>query len=327
MVSDTTEKEAAACNPILAHPARMLYLQLTYRCNLRCKFCASESTNSPDTYDYQVENYEELFANNLDCDLIHITGGEPSLCANLVSLCNHARVCFKRVLLSTNAIRCFNREYAQELLNTSPDYIVVPSFTSREDLYDSLVQTRGAFQKYVAGLQNLTHYNNAAYSKILVKIIPIRSAIDLIADLPEFWSKQNIFPDEVQISGLHLGANVMQHQDLITDTHTLSLNISTLVQNLYLAQIPFSISDLPWCLLKDDALALLLGHGILRPTIDAMEYTKVYAKGKRRGAVQNYRFEQCRVCEISALCNGCDMTNIHVIEHDLKPALRAIKFV
>jgi len=60
------------CEPFLYK----LDIAVTYRCNLRCKYCRIWRVKKPDSM--TLRNYESLF-NNLNLSWLHLTGGEPFL--------------------------------------------------------------------------------------------------------------------------------------------------------------------------------------------------------------------------------------------------------
>ena len=304
---------------------RMLYVDLTYCCNQSCLFCASGQTNSANASSYHVGEFDQLFDEHRDCSLLHISGGEPTLCEDLIRLCTEARQRFRTILLSSNALKCSDRSYAERLLQTGIDCIIIPFFTSDELVHDYIVGRKGAFGELVSGLQNLIQLHNPRRTTVLLKVIAIRPAMDKLHQLPAFWATSAIIPDEVLISGLHLSGKVLQHPELIPNGNELSVCVSALVESLVDARIPFSICDLPWCLLQRQSLELLLRHGVLRAD-DGVEYSKVYWRGVRRGSREAYRFPQCADCELDGFCNGYYPANIRLIKDDLVPFLRAIRF-
>lgn len=129
----------------------------------------------------------------------------------------------------------------------------------------------------------------------------------------------------MQISGLHLNGKILNNHHLIPQADTLSKYVSNLIKALVSHNIPFSVYDIPWCILDDTALELLLAHGILRTDNESKDYIKIYWRGKRLGQREFYRFEACNLCDVTDFCNGLYPKNIHLVKQSYNALVRPLK--
>lgn len=83
---------------------RMLYLQLHYRCNLRCRHCFhGELLESPDAFTLaEAQGLLSHFRTAYRLDAVTLLGGEPLLYPHLVDLCRYAKVLGLAVEICTN---------------------------------------------------------------------------------------------------------------------------------------------------------------------------------------------------------------------------------
>lgn len=304
--------------------AKTLYLQMTYRCNLDCVFCASDLTNSPSAAGYDLHAVEHLLLQYPECDMVHFNGGEPTLCRGLSTLCGYAKSLNKYVILSTNAIRCSDRKYAAEIVGQRVDVISVPSYCCSEREYEELVRREGAFDSYIKGLQNLSLLSGRCGTRLIIKVLPLKTAIGQLHLLPGHWQQLGVHPDEVQISGLHIGRKARAHPEVIPDADELVEGVSALVCALADAQIPFSMCEVPWCLLENDALELAISHGTLHPIATATSYTRINIDGEKCEELDIMRFSVCNRCHLSLFCIGFSPRGFDLISDGLLKKIRPV---
>lgn len=102
-------------------------ITLTRNCNLRCKFCYAKESGY---IEQDFLPYEELkkivdFCNELEINDIVLSGGEPSLYNELITLLRYisSRNRVMSVSMSTNGIKLSNYDYCKELIENGIKYI------------------------------------------------------------------------------------------------------------------------------------------------------------------------------------------------------------
>ena len=301
------------------------YIDFTYRCNQSCLFCISSHANKEYSQNYSATNYFKLPTEKTDSSLF-ISGGEPTIEKSLIDFCQQANYFFKSIFLSTNGRKFSDQNYAKELLHTRISSIIIPFLSSEKQIHDYLVSSNGAFDQLITGLQNLLSFRDKSITRIILKVLITRPGIQCLDSLVEFWQNLEIVPDEVQISGLHIGKHVLRNSDIIPSVDETATHVSNFVRGLTKANITFSAFDFPWCILENDAVKLIIQSGELYP-FKPIIYSKHYYGGVRYGSLESYHFSSCHCCELNSICNGFFPLNIELIEKEYSKRIRPVKFI
>jgi MoaA/NifB/PqqE/SkfB family radical SAM enzyme len=132
-----------------------LVLNLTYRCNNRCAFCAVGNRvrrdGDPRSQHALLERYRAAGVRLVDLD-----GGEPTLHAELFPLVAHAaRLGYERIAVTTNGRRCSYPAYARRLATSGVTTVLVSLHGPDPATHGGLVGVPEAFEQTVAGIRNL----------------------------------------------------------------------------------------------------------------------------------------------------------------------------
>ncbi len=129
-------------------------LRLGFGCNQRCSFCWQdrEWPNPP----------RELVSQWLDelaeagCDLITLTGGEPTLYPDLPPLVRRAsEVHGLQVHLQTNAVRLDDPAYTRSLAEAGLNSVLVSLHAASPAISDDLTRAPGTHERTLRGIENL----------------------------------------------------------------------------------------------------------------------------------------------------------------------------
>jgi len=282
----------------------MTYVQLNYKCNQNCCFCASDKTGIYEYVNVGPKELSEELSNLSQRTLLHINGGEPTLEPNIFDILREGVRNYPYVCLSTNGIKLADPAFCFELLETGLDGIAIPFFCDNEKLHDRLVGRLGAFKKLDRALYNLLQYSPKHEVDLIFKILPLRPTLDYLSDLPAWWGTIGIMPTEIQISGLHLGDKVMNHPELIPPPNELIKALNNLVRKLLSNNYIFSIQELPLCLLETAVLSEYIETQILRPLWKYRKFVKVDNLGATESWVWVPRFKSCSGCELDEFCGS-----------------------
>jgi organic radical activating enzyme len=92
----------------------MLYLDITSRCNTKCRFCyyptTRDNTGDPSIWELLMESAMSPYG-------VVLTGGEPTMRPDLPEVIRQIRLIGKRVAMFTNGIRLADREYIEKLVD------------------------------------------------------------------------------------------------------------------------------------------------------------------------------------------------------------------
>ncbi len=137
-----------------AGPKKVI-MNVTYRCNNRCTFCATGTRTQLDgNHDRQRELLAKYRA--LGVRLLDLDGGEPTLNARLFELVGHARrLGYEKVNVTTNARMASYREYAAKLVRCGVTSVLVSIHGPDAQTHAQNVGVAEAFEQTCEGARNL----------------------------------------------------------------------------------------------------------------------------------------------------------------------------
>ncbi len=126
-----------------------LWLELTPQCNLQCSHCYAEAgANVPVAQTMSYEDWVDVLrqAHDLGCRGVQLTGGEPSLCADLPALLRQAReLGFDSVEVFTNGTH-LSPQLRRALVEQRVD-LAFSVYGSRKAVHDGITGKPGSFAK------------------------------------------------------------------------------------------------------------------------------------------------------------------------------------
>ncbi len=128
-------------------PVTRVEVELTERCNLRCKFCYNSCT--PVTCERPFDILDAVAASGA-LELI-LTGGEPSLHPEFFKILEHARTLFPRVMVQSNGTSFADPKVFDRLASMRP-FCLNFSLHGPEAAHDGLTTIPGSFTRTVRAL-------------------------------------------------------------------------------------------------------------------------------------------------------------------------------
>ncbi len=184
--------------PFSARPTApyRLDLALTYRCNNDCSHCYNVEHPtlppgpSPVTGqgELKTDDWKKIIDKAWELGIPHIifTGGEPTLRNDLPELVAHAESNGQITGLNTNARRLSDERFVARLLESGLDHVQITLESSKPEVHDEMVRSKGAFRQTVQGIRNvlatpLYVMTNTTMLKTNVRTIP--ATLDFLAEL------------------------------------------------------------------------------------------------------------------------------------------------
>jgi len=134
---------------------KKIIMNVTYRCNNRCTFCATGTRTQLDG-DYVRQRELLVKYRKLGVKLLDIDGGEPTLNTSLFRLIRFARkIGYERVNVTTNARMASYREYAERLTRSGVTSVLVSIHGPDAQTHAQNVGVAEAFDQTIAGARNL----------------------------------------------------------------------------------------------------------------------------------------------------------------------------
>ena len=131
---------------------------------------------------------------------MEISGGEPTIHPDFLTICNYARQSHSgKILVFSNGCRFNNLSFAQEFAKTGVDCVVITLHSHRAEVHDFITQHKGSFSQTLKGLYNL-HSLNVALS---IKFIALKANFKDAPNWASLVSKE--FPGQrLMLNGLAL---------------------------------------------------------------------------------------------------------------------------
>jgi len=136
-------------------------LNVTYRCNVACKFCYNgDRPGLPGSYpreaELQIMEIERILLELYDAGtfILSLTGGEPFVRKDLIDILEITdNLCFAVEILTNGTL--ITEHLAEKLSRHRLQIVVVPLFGATAVTHDAFVRIPGAFKKACAGIQAL----------------------------------------------------------------------------------------------------------------------------------------------------------------------------
>lgn len=134
---------------------RKVIMNVTYKCNNRCTFCA---TGTRTQIDGDFGKQKELLVKyrKLGVTLLDFDGGEPTLNANLFGLITFARrIGYEKINVTTNARMASYPAFAERLARSGASTILISVHGADAATHAQNVGVAEAFDQTVEGIKNL----------------------------------------------------------------------------------------------------------------------------------------------------------------------------
>ena len=162
-------------------------LALTYRCNLRCRFCytgRSSAKPGPDDKEMSTDEAREILRiirEDAQCPSVSFTGGEPTLRRDLVELVRFAREELGlRVNLITNGT-LVDAALAERLADAGLNSAQVSLEAPEERIHEELTGVKGCFQKTLDAIHHLRASNIIVHTNTTLTRLNADAAPDMPA--------------------------------------------------------------------------------------------------------------------------------------------------
>ncbi len=135
--------------------ATKLYLNLGYACNCSCIMCVlPEYGNFFFDTEEVKESIDESGLSEGDC--IEFAGGEPTLHHDFLDLCRYTVEHNPAQLwILSNGIRFADEAFARAFATVGATGVMIPLYSHRPEIHDTITSRKGSFEKTVRGLRNL----------------------------------------------------------------------------------------------------------------------------------------------------------------------------
>jgi hypothetical protein len=144
-----------------AHGPRMVFLDLTNRCNMNCPICIANIPGMGFEFHPPLEYFERVLDGLSKMEprpTVQLFGGEPTLREDLFEIIAMAQEKGLRVRIVTNGLKLADEEFCKKLCEAGVPVLL--AFDGRDpEIYARLRKNRPAYFKKLAALGNLKKYS------------------------------------------------------------------------------------------------------------------------------------------------------------------------
>ncbi|HEV7745569.1 MAG TPA: radical SAM protein [Pyrinomonadaceae bacterium] len=157
--------------PPLSGPSReVLYLNLTYRCDSRCLFCAADVKYKEKPQNVPLASLAQLVGEK-EYLRIDLSGGEPTLHPDILEIVRLCRGHAEQVAILTHGRRLRDRAFTENLLAAGGNLLVIPLYGAEASQHDYISQVKGSFRQTLEGLENLQGLAPAYRARVELKLL------------------------------------------------------------------------------------------------------------------------------------------------------------
>jgi len=183
------------------HSPRMVFLDLTNRCNMNCPICIANVPGMGFEYHPPIEYFEHVLdalARMEPQPTVHLFGGEPTVREDLFEIIDMAHGKGLRVRIVTNGLRLADEGFCKRLCDAGVPVLL--AFDGRDpEIYSRLRKNPSAYDKKLKALENLRKFSkrkNTIMCCVARKINDrhMRDLIDFCHECRDFISSMHLIP-------------------------------------------------------------------------------------------------------------------------------------
>ncbi|MBM4036989.1 MAG: radical SAM protein [Planctomycetes bacterium] len=145
-----------------AHHPRMVFLDVTNRCNMNCPICINNTPSMGFLFEPPLDYFDKVLAGLAAMDpppTVQLFGGEPTVRKDLfdiIALCNKRGL---RVRIVTNGLKLADPDYCKRLCDAKVPVLLAFDGPDPE-IYERLRKNPGALEKKLKALENLKRFSS-----------------------------------------------------------------------------------------------------------------------------------------------------------------------
>lgn len=280
------------------------YLNITYKCNSRCIFCAADIMKR-NSYPKDMTADDVLFiilSNDMkENDRIILNGGEPTLCdgfEDILSVCKGKNIIID---LFTNGIRFCDKEFTSRVIENGMLYIRIPLFGLREK-HDYLTGIDGNYEKTMCGIENISEQIDGKRQRLDIKFLLSKTTVETNLEVLQDLKKRKITEKcVISLNPLLISNSVIEHKELFIDDYSILMNSSRQLFDYAIENNIKIITPLiPICTIPKDYLSYFLSCYYYNK-----ENVEYYMKTERKNNImeKNHCVQlYCNCCEFEKNC-------------------------
>lgn len=273
-------------------------IKIGYACNNNCLHCvAADKRNLRDrtTEGYKRELRKAI--KNGPEELV-ITGGEPTIRADIFELVTYAKkLGFKKIQMQTNGRMFCYRNFARRMVRVSNIHYAIPLHANNSELHEKITRVKGSFNQTVEGIKNLLELNQS----VTVVTVVTKLNYKILPEMTNFLSEIGI--RNYQLDFVHPMGNAWRYFDEVVPNITeVTPYLHRAIDNGLKEEILVRTEGIPFCFMQ--TYEKYISELYIPPTevrlIDKTDFDFegwIKTEGKAKGP-------QCVKCRYNPICLG-----------------------
>ena len=321
---------------------------VTYRCNLRCRFCYAGcncTTNpvqsSKEMTPKQIKTILRKIFRDAKVPSVSFTGGEPTLVPELPMLIDYAKTLGMRVNLITNGV-LITGKMARTLASCGLDSAQVSLEGITAETHDHIVQHKGAFKKTVSAVRTLKEAGILTHTNTTIT----RENLQECLKFPSFV-KEELGNDKFSMNLVIPSGSGRINEDILVKYSEIGYFLEKIIRASEQHEVEFMwYSPVPMCMFNSiahglgnkgcstcDGLLSVAPNGDILPCSSFAEsvgnlleedFDSIWQSQKARNFRAKYLAHPvCKECEDFSICNGaCPLYWQHLGFDELIPVVQ-----
>lgn len=285
---------------------RILYFNITRRCNLRCWFCAASLNRRSEISTKKILSLFDKWKIRKG-DRVILNGGEATLHRGLCEILRNVKKRHARSNLFTNGIKLADTRYALRLACCGLDYVCIPLYGKTAAQHDAMTGVKGSFAKTCAAISHLCELKNRGYKITLeVKLLHCKATYRRNPAIARWIADQYPNIDYISVNPpLYTGEARVHLKDFAVDLMKTKRWLNKTVTAVLDKKVRCSLPHIPYCVLgrknrSDRWRKGFLPYPLRQPMIyyDPQITTGVIVRKEK------IIDSQCRMCAYRVRCPG-----------------------
>jgi len=294
--------------------ANLGYLQITRRCNQKCRFCSNPEREVTMKY-ADGEKYIKKLKKSGYIGVL-FTGGEPTISEYLprfIRYCGEIHFMHK---LITNGQKLADSDYLAMLVESGLKHVCLSFHSCKPDVQNYLSQNENSYKNLVHALNNLSEYRD-----IVVDILTTINKFNAshLSDNVKFLMENYPFIHHFSWNNLDPRRNrTSQYPEVIPTLRDFELELKLAMDYLHASKKLFQVERVPLCYMAEYAHLSTETRKIVKDDERIIHFLD------ERGTLvwQDYmhgKAARCKICTVESICAGLIEMDTYYSSDELYP--------
>lgn len=296
-----------------ATPAETLFLNITYRCNSRCQFCAADIAYDLAPQPISLKAVQNLIG-SAHYRAIYLSGGEPTLHPEIEGIIALSRVHSEGVILLTHGRRLKDPAFAEGLVRSGVTFLIIPLYGPDARSHDRVTQVKGSFDQTIAGFESLKELRLRYPFRVELKLLLSRYTAPLNQAIYRFAVKgHGAAIDQVSICPLIYSRSTLEFEgDYVAPFESLKPFFFPLIEEIHADHVwGLRLNEFPPCFFPSERLRrmahprLETRQQIIRSYGESGSHERSVLRGgadSYTAGVGNGKVQSCQRCVLREYC-------------------------